>query len=148
MTKARDPWAVVTMEDLEGAIEVMFFPSIYQSTSHLLVPDAIILVNGRSSVATEQCRAPRDRCQRARSVPTTVGAGDDHAGCHSLHGPAGGAAEGCARHLPRDDAEVRLRLQAQSSTKVMRLDDRLRVSPSAALMADLKALLGPSCLAP
>jgi DNA polymerase III subunit alpha len=29
---------------------------------------------------------------------------------------------------------------------VMKLDDHLRVAPSAALVADLKALLGPSCL--
>jgi len=43
--------------------------------------------------------------------------------------------------------EVQLRLQARSKTTVMRLDDRLRVSPTPALMADLKALLGPSCLA-
>ena len=28
---------------------------------------------------------------------------------------------------------------------VMKLDERLRVSPSPPLMADLKALLGPSC---
>jgi hypothetical protein len=28
----------------------------------------------------------------------------------------------------------------------MRLDDGLRVTPSPALMGDLKALLGPSCL--
>jgi hypothetical protein len=28
----------------------------------------------------------------------------------------------------------------------MRLDDGLRVTPSSALMGDLKALLGPSCL--
>jgi len=29
---------------------------------------------------------------------------------------------------------------------VMRLDSRLRVAPTPALMADLKALLGPACL--
>jgi DNA polymerase-3 subunit alpha len=28
----------------------------------------------------------------------------------------------------------------------MRLDDALRVTPSGALMGDLKALLGPTCL--
>jgi hypothetical protein len=28
----------------------------------------------------------------------------------------------------------------------MKLDEHLRVAPSAALMADLKALLGPACL--
>jgi DNA polymerase III subunit alpha len=43
--------------------------------------------------------------------------------------------------------EVQLRLLASQRTTLMRLDDRLRVTPSPALMADLKALLGPSCLA-
>jgi DNA polymerase-3 subunit alpha len=42
--------------------------------------------------------------------------------------------------------EVHLRLQSQTSTKVMRLDDGLRVTATPSLMADLKALLGPSCL--
>jgi len=42
--------------------------------------------------------------------------------------------------------EVRLRLMTKTSTTVMRLDDRLRVTPSPALFADLKHLLGPGCL--
>jgi len=42
--------------------------------------------------------------------------------------------------------EVQLRLQARASTTLMRLDNRLRVTPTPALMADLKALLGPRCL--
>ena len=44
--------------------------------------------------------------------------------------------------------EVRLKLVKQDKTILMRLDNRLRVTPSPPLMADLKALLGPSCLAP
>jgi DNA polymerase-3 subunit alpha len=43
--------------------------------------------------------------------------------------------------------EVRLRLLTRDATKLMRLDERLRVSPSPALFADLKQLLGPGCLA-
>ena len=43
--------------------------------------------------------------------------------------------------------EVRLRLQGSGKTTVMRLDHGLSVTPSPPLMADLKALLGPSCLA-
>jgi DNA polymerase-3 subunit alpha len=42
--------------------------------------------------------------------------------------------------------EVQLRLLTRGSTTLMRLDDRLRVSPSPALFADLKQLLGPGCL--
>jgi DNA polymerase III alpha subunit len=42
--------------------------------------------------------------------------------------------------------EVHLRLEGRGRTTLMRLDDGFRVSASAALMGDLKALLGPGCL--
>jgi DNA polymerase-3 subunit alpha len=42
--------------------------------------------------------------------------------------------------------EVQLRLEGRGRTTLMRLADGYRVSPSAALMGDLKALLGPGCL--
>ncbi len=42
--------------------------------------------------------------------------------------------------------EVQLRLLNRNATTLMRLDDRLRVTPSPALFADLKQLLGPGCL--
>ena len=35
------------LEDLEGAIEVMFFPSAYQLCSTVLAEDAVVFVNGR-----------------------------------------------------------------------------------------------------
>ena len=61
---------------------------------------------------------------------------------------AGGAAAAvrCWRRIP-GLTEVRLRLRSADKTTVMKLDERLRVTPSPPLMADLKALLGPSCLA-
>jgi DNA polymerase-3 subunit alpha len=43
--------------------------------------------------------------------------------------------------------EVRLLLRTRESTRVLRLDDRLRVAATPALMADLKQLLGPGCVA-
>jgi DNA polymerase III subunit alpha len=42
--------------------------------------------------------------------------------------------------------EVHLRLQTGSRTKVLRLDDKLRVRSSPSLLADLKQLLGPACV--
>jgi DNA polymerase-3 subunit alpha len=42
--------------------------------------------------------------------------------------------------------EVHLLLTGGARTTVLRLDDALRVTPSPALFADLKALLGPGCL--
>lgn len=43
-------------------------------------------------------------------------------------------------------SEVHLRLLNGTRATVLRLDDGLKVAPSAALMGDLKALLGPGCL--
>ena len=43
-------------------------------------------------------------------------------------------------------SEVRVRLQEPGRTTLMQLDKRLSVTPSAALYASLKTLLGPSCL--
>ena len=43
--------------------------------------------------------------------------------------------------------EVHLRLRGNQKTTVVRLDDKLRVTPGPALQADLKQLLGPSCIA-
>jgi DNA polymerase-3 subunit alpha len=37
-------------------------------------------------------------------------------------------------------------MRGRTSTTVLKVGDHLRVTPSPALMGDLKALLGPSCL--
>ena len=43
-------------------------------------------------------------------------------------------------------SEVRLKLMEPGRSTLMKLDNRLSVTPSAALYASLKALLGPGCL--
>ncbi len=47
VNKRGDIYAIVTIEDLEGSIEVMMFSSAYQLAAHLLTNDAIILMKGR-----------------------------------------------------------------------------------------------------
>ena len=46
-TKQGSVWAIVTLEDLDGAVEVMVFPQTYAAAGTLLVDDAILLVRGR-----------------------------------------------------------------------------------------------------
>ena len=36
----------VTLEDLRGSVEVVIFPSVYAACADLLVPDAVVLVQG------------------------------------------------------------------------------------------------------
>ncbi len=147
-TRKGDLYAVVTLEDLEGAVEVWVFPRDYQAVSTLLVEDSVVLVKGR-------VKAGRDDSVELTAFEVTV------------PDLTRGAARGpvvismpTARVTPplveqlKDvlathpgAAAVHLRLQSVDKVMVMRLDERLRVDPSAALMADLKALLGPACLA-
>ncbi len=146
ITKRGDPWATATLEDLEGGVEVMFFPQTYAACATLLAEDAIVLVRGR--------------LDRREDVPRIIAM--DVSVPDVSEGPRGPVVislpatrctppvvdrlkEVLATHP--GTTEVRLRLQAGETTKTLRLDDRLRVSATPALMGDLKALLGPGALA-
>jgi DNA polymerase-3 subunit alpha len=146
-TRKGDVYAVVSLEDLEGAIEVMVFPSAYQQSSTLLVEDSVLLITGRVKRARDE---GVELTALEITAPDLSSGADD--GPVVITMPAvrvtppiiGQLKEVLATHP--GVAEVHLRLQSAGRTRVMRLDQGLRVSPSAALKADLKALLGPSCL--
>ena len=148
VTKKGDAWATVTLEDLDGAIEVLLFPSSYQLAAPHLVQDAIVKVKGQLSRDKEQ---PEIRGQEV-TVPDLTGGPGGASGPVVISLPSTRCTPPVVSSL-RDVlsthpgmTEVRLRLLTRESTRVMKLDDRLRVTPTPALFADLKQLLGPGCL--
>lgn len=145
ITKRGDPWATITLEDLDGAIDVLLFPSAYTLASTLLVEDNIVRIKGQLSRDKDQ---PELRAQEVTAPDLTQGP----TGPVVISLPSTRCTPPVVAQL-RDVlgthpgmTEVQLRLLTRSSTKVLRLDDNLRVSPSPALFADLKQLLGPGCL--
>ena len=54
ITKRGDSWATITLEDLDGAIEVLLFPSTYQLASTLLVEDSVLRIKGALSRDKDQ----------------------------------------------------------------------------------------------
>jgi DNA polymerase-3 subunit alpha len=145
LTKNGNQWAIATVEDLEGAIEVLFFPQTYATVSTVLEPDTVCVVRGRLN--------------RRDDVPTVYASeltlpdvSQGSAGPVVIALPAtrctppvvGQLKEVLATHP--GVTEVHLRLEQSGRATLMRLDDGLRVTPSPALFGDLKALLGPSCL--
>ena len=48
VTKAGAPWASAVLEDLEGSIEVMFFPTTYAQVALEVAEDAIVAVKGHT----------------------------------------------------------------------------------------------------
>jgi DNA polymerase III subunit alpha len=146
ITKRGDAWAMLTLEDLEGGIDVLLFPSTYQLASTLLNEDAIVTVKGRLSRSKDQ---PELHGQEVTVPDVTEGP----SGPVVVSMPSTRCTMPVVEQLKEvlgthpGTCEVRLRLMTRTSTTVMRVDDRLRVAASPALFADLKALLGPNCLA-
>ena len=145
ITKKGDSWAIVTLEDLDGGIEVMMWPSVYQLASTYLVEDAIITVRGFLSREKD---TPTVKAQEV-TIPDLS---DGPSGPVVISLPSTRCTAPVVEQLKDVLAthpgmtEVQLKLLARTSTTVLRLDERLRVTPTPALFADLKQLLGPGCL--
>jgi DNA polymerase-3 subunit alpha len=158
-TKKGDPYAVATVEDLTGSIEVMFFPKTYAAISHLLATDAILLVTGRTERRDDGSLSVFASDVSEPNLTAPVGPGGP--GSPAPAGPplrAHLSYERCTRALvdrltdvldahPGPTA-VHLLLHGGGRAHLMALGDAHRVHPSAELAADLKALLGPGCLDP
>jgi DNA polymerase-3 subunit alpha len=145
-TKQGSLWAIVTLEDLDGAVEVMVFPQTYAAAGTLLVEDAVLLVRGRID------RPDEDAARLVAMEITQPDVSEAPAGPVRLSMPAARCVPPVVERLKEilaahpGTTEVHLHLVASGRTTVLRLDDRLRVTPTPALYGDLKALLGPACL--
>src|SRR4051794_11374861 len=145
ITKKGDTWAVVTVEDLDGGIDVLMFPGTYQLAGNLLAEDTIVTVRGKLSRSKDQ---PEIRGEEV-TVPDLS---DDRTGPVVVSMPITRCTPPVVDQLKEvlrthpGVTEVHLRLLSRQQTTVMRVDDRLRVAAGAALFADLKQLLGPGCL--
>jgi DNA polymerase-3 subunit alpha len=146
MTKNGNPWAIATVEDLEGAIEVLFFPQAYQTVSTMLTEDLVVVVRGRLNRRDD---VPTLYASELTIPDVTEGPRGPVVIAMPLTRCTAPVAERLKDVLATHPGvtEVHLRLTQPGRATVMRLDDRLRVTAGPALFSDLKALLGPACLA-
>jgi DNA polymerase III subunit alpha len=145
VTKQGNQWAAATLEDLAGAIEVMFFPQTYAAYAASITEDAVVVVKGRVD--------RRDDVPKLIAMDLTVpdlSAVDSAPFVVSL--PVARCVPPVVERLKEvlvthpGPTEVHLRLRGPERTTIVRLDDRLRVATSPALIGDLKQLLGPACV--
>jgi DNA polymerase-3 subunit alpha len=146
LTKNGAQWATATLEDLGGAIEVLFFPQTYQLYAMAIAEDAIVIVKGK--------------IDRRDDVPKLIAMDLTLPDLTATEGAPFVVSMPLAKCVPLvveqlrevlrthpGPTEVHLRLRGNQKTTVVRLDDKLRVAASPALHADLKQLLGPTCIA-
>jgi DNA polymerase-3 subunit alpha len=145
VTRDGNPWAAATLEDLEGALEVLFFPKTYAECATQLADDAIVCVKGRLDRRDD---SPKLIAMEV-SVPDLAASGEGpfvmSMPVQRCVGPVVDRLHEVLRSHP-GLSEVHLRLCNGKRTTVVKLDDKLRVKPSPALLADLKQLLGPACV--
>ena len=63
-TRDRRPFASVTLEDLDGRIEIMVWPKVYASTKDLWQEGSILLVEGKIRVRDDRVQLSCDSVQR------------------------------------------------------------------------------------
>ncbi len=145
VTRQGSTWAAATLEDLEGAIEVLFFPATYAQCMSQIIDDAIVIVRGRLDRREE---VPKLVAMEVSTADVTAGETGPFV-VSMLEGrcvpPVIERLKEVLRTHP-GPTEVHLRLVTGSRIKVLRLDDKLRVKPSPSLLGDLKQLLGPGCV--
>jgi DNA polymerase-3 subunit alpha len=149
VNKAGAPWAQAVLEDLEGSVEVLFFPATYAQVGITLAEDVVVVVRGRVDKREDQ----------AKLIASEVTVPDLTASVNG--GPRGPvkvllSTTRCTPPVVQrlrevlsthpGTTEVQLHLQNGEKTTPLRLDSSLRVNATSALFGDLKALLGPTCL--
>jgi len=145
VTKQGNQWAAATLEDLAGAIEVLFFPQTYQLYATSIAEDAVVVVKGKVD--------RRDDAPKLIAMDLTIpDLSADDSGPFVVSMPVARCVPPVVERLREvlcthpGPTEVHLKLRGHERTTVVRLDDKLRVAASPALIGDLKQLLGPACV--
>jgi DNA polymerase-3 subunit alpha len=146
LTRQGAAWAIITLEDLSGAIDVMAFSSTYNQCATMLGEDVIVLAKGRVDRREEVPRfvlmeMSLPDLQQERKGPLVITL--PLARCTP---PVVERMKEVLRSHP-GTTDVHLRLESATENTLLTIDEGLKVSATASLSADLKALLGPGCLA-
>jgi DNA polymerase-3 subunit alpha len=145
VTRQGASWAIITLEDLTGAIDVMAFSNTYNQYATMMGEDVIVLVKGRVDRREEvpkfilmEMSLPDLHQERKGPLVITL----PLARCTP---PVVERMKEVLRSHP-GTTDVHLRLESATENTLLTIDEGLKVSATASLSADLKALLGPNCL--
>ena len=146
VSKKGNPWAIVTVEDLESSIQCMFFGKVYEAAAPELAVDTVVQIRGQVE--------KRDETVSMRATEFTVPtleAQDERPLMIVL--PPIALDQSHVRRLGQiltshpGPCEVKLALMDdKGNAKVLTFGDRFRVKRDTSLFAEIKILFGPSSL--
>jgi len=145
VSKNGNSWAIVSIEDLEGAVDALFFAGTYAAHAMNLVEDRVVVIRGRLDKREElprftalEMHMPDVNQAPAGPLVITIDA-------TRVNAPMVERMKEILRSHP-GAREVHLKIQDGAKATIMKIDDDLRVTASPSLSADLKSVLGPECL--
>jgi DNA polymerase-3 subunit alpha len=136
-------WAIVTIEDLEGALEVLFFANTYNQYALTLIEDRVVTIRGRVDRREDQVRFSAFEMSSLDITSGPVGPLLISLPIASCTPPIVERIKEILRSHP-GKREVHLQINDAGSQTMMKIDALVTSSPS--LSADLKSILGPDCL--
>jgi DNA polymerase III subunit alpha len=136
-------WAIVTIEDLEGALEVLFFSNTYNQYALTLIEDRVVTIRGRVDRREDQVRFSAFEMSPLDITSGPVGPLLISLPISSCTPPIVERIKEILRSHP-GKREVHLQINDAGSNTMMKIDALVTSSPS--LSADLKSILGPDCL--
>ena len=145
VTKQGASWAIVTIEDLEGSIDVRFFSNTYSQTAMNLVEDRIVVVRGRVDKREEVAQISALELTLPDIKQTPTGPLIIKLDTNRCTPPIVDRMKEVLRSHP-GSREVHLQLVGDAKSTTLKLDEGLKVTASPSLSADLKSILGPDCL--
>lgn len=146
VSKKGNPWAIVTVEDLESSIQCMFFGKVYEAAAPELAVDTVVQIRGQVekrdetvSMRATEFTVPTLESQDERPLTIVL--------------PPIALDQSHVRRLGQiltshpGPCEVKLALMDdKGNAKVLTFGDRFRVKRDTSLFAEIKILFGPSSL--
>lgn len=143
VTRQGASWAIVTIEDLEGSIEALFFSKTYTQYALTLTEDRVVVIRGRADRREDQLRFTALEMNFPEISQGALGPFIIKMPIVQCTPPVVDRLKEILRTHP-GAREVHLQLDDHGKSTVLKLEAKVTASPS--LSADLKAILGPDCL--
>ena len=143
VSRTGSSWAIVTVEDLEGSLEVLFFANTYNQYALTLIEDRIVTIRGRVDRRDDQVRFSAVEMTTLDVSSGPVGPLMISLPISQCTPPIVERVKEILRSHP-GKREVHLQIEDSDKSTTMKIDALVTSSPS--LSADLKSILGPNCL--
>jgi DNA polymerase III subunit alpha len=143
--KTGELMAFVTIEGLEGSVEMLCFPAIYQENKELLMQDKVVKIRGRVDHKDET---------ETKFIPLAIEQFVPKTGLEPVALSVDGERlpstviddlKGILVRFP-GPCSVDMYVSTGQNARRLRLGDGFRVDPQASLFAELKSLLGEGCV--